>query len=212
MRQINKIAVLSGGGRTGNYVIAQLLNQGYSIKLLLRSPSTFQVSNPSISILQGDALDDMVTRSLVEDCQAVVSTLGQRKDEPLVAAQATINVLKAMTECGIQRYILVAGLNVDTPFDKKSPATRTASEWMKTNFPAIHEDRQKAYSVLSSSNVNWTLIRVPFIDFAAMAGKTIVSLEDCPGNKISASDIATFVVRQLRDDTYFKKSPFISNV
>ena len=149
---------------------------------------------------------------MVEGCQAIISTVGQRKDEPLVASQATTNVLKAMGEFGIQRYILVAGLNVDTPFDKKGTETSLASEWMRMNFPLIHADRQKAYSILSTSDVNWTLVRVPFIVFSDARDKTAVSLEDCPGKKITAPDIAAFLIEQLNDDTYARKSPFITNV
>ena len=212
MEQKIKIAVLGGGGRTGKYLVTQLLSQGYNIKLLLRNPENFQLESPFIEIIKGDAIDAEAIRSLVEGCQAIISTVGQRKDEPLVASQATINVLKAMVEYGIQRYILVAGLNVDTPFDKKSPETSIASEWMKMNFPLIHADRQKTYSILSTSDANWTLVRVPFIEFTDARGETIVSLEDCRGKKISATDIATFLIEQLSDGTYVRKSPFIANV
>ena len=212
MEQKIKIAVLGGGGRTGKYLVTQLLGHGYNIKLLLRSPENFQLESPLIEIIKGDAIDAEAVRLLVQGCQAVISTVGQRKDEPLVASQATINMLKAMTEYGIKRYVLVAGLNVDTPFDKKSPETIMATEWMKMTFPVIHADRQKTYSILSTSDVNWTLVRVPFIEFTDTKGETIVSLEDCRGNKISANDIATFVIEQLSDETYVKKSPFIANV
>lgn len=212
MEQKNRIAILGGGGRTGKYILTQLLSQGYSVKLLLRNHENFQLENPFIEIVKGDAIDPEAILSLVKGCQVVISTVGQRKDEPLVASQATINILKAMTEYGIKRYILVAGLNVDTPFDKKSPETITASEWMKMTFPVIHADRQKTYSILSTSDVNWTLVRVPFIEFSDTKGKTLVSLEDCRGVKVSAADIATFVVEQLSEDTYIKKSPFIANV
>jgi putative NADH-flavin reductase len=212
MEQKIKIALLGGGGRTGKYLVTQLLSLGYNIKLLLRSPENFQLESPFIEIIKGDAIDAETICSLVQGCQAVISTVGQRKDEPLVASQATLNILKAMTEFGIKRYILIAGLNVDTPFDKKSPETINATEWMKMTFPIIHEDRQKTYSILSNSNVNWTLVRVPFIEFTDTKGETKVSLEDCLGNKISANDIATFIIEQLFVETYIKKSPFIANV
>jgi putative NADH-flavin reductase len=212
MEQKIKIAVLGGGGRTGKYLVTQLLSQGHNIKLLLRNPENFQPENPLIQIIKGDAIDAGAIRSLVEGCQVIISMIGQRKDEPLVASQATINVLKAMAEYGIQRYILVAGLNVDTPFDKKGPETSIATGWMKMNFPLIHADRQKTYSILSASDVNWTLVRVPFIEFTDAGGETVVSLEDCRGKKISAADIATFLAGQLSDDTYVRKSLFIANV
>ncbi len=35
MKQKIKIAVLGGGGRTGKYLVTELLNQEYHIKLLL---------------------------------------------------------------------------------------------------------------------------------------------------------------------------------
>jgi len=82
---------------------------------------------------------------------------------------------------------------------------------MKTNFPLPHADRQKTYSILSVSNVNWTLVRVPLIEFANHRGQIIVDLEDCKGDKISAADIAYFLVEQLSNDKYFKKSPFLAN-
>ncbi len=207
----DKIAILGGGGRTGKYIVTQLLSQGYSLKVLLRNPENFQLESPFIEIVTGNAIDPEAIRSLVQGCQAVISTVGQRKDEPLVASQATLNILNAMTEYRIDRYILVAGINVDTPFDKKGPETRAATEWMKMTFPSIHADRQKTYSILSTSDIDWTLVRVPFIEFTDTNGKTVVSLEDCGGNKISAGDIATFVIEQLSKAIYIRKSPFITN-
>lgn len=212
MKQKIKIAVLGGGGRTGKFLVTELVKQGYNIKLLLRRPENFQLENPCIEIIKGDATDIRDIRSLAEGCEAIISTIGQRKGEPLVASKATINVIKIMAEYEIQRYILIAGINVDTPFDKKGIETNLATEWMKGNFPLIHEDRQKAYSILSVSDVNWTLVRVPFIEFKDVEGEIKVNLEDCPGNKISANDIVIFLVKQLFDNTYIRKSPFIANI
>ncbi|HPH46674.1 MAG TPA: NAD(P)H-binding protein, partial [Chryseolinea sp.] len=179
MKQKIKVAVLGGGGRTGKYLVTQLLNQGYSLKILLRNPENFQLHNPLIEIIKGDALDLEVIRSLAKDCTAIISTMGQRKDEPLVASQATLNVLNVMAEFKIHRYILVAGINVDTPFDKKGKETIAATEWMKANFPMIQDDRQKTYTILSKSNVDWTLVRVPYIEFTDAKNDVLISLEDC---------------------------------
>ena len=211
MKQQIKIAVLGGGGRTGKYLVTRLLNQGYSLKLLLRHPETFFLKHPSVEIMKGDAIDPEAIRTLLEGCQAVISTVGQRKDEPLVSSLATENILKAMAEYGIQRYLLVAGINIDTPFDKKGLETNMATEWMRTNFPVIHSDRQKTYSFLSESDVDWTLVRVPFIEFTDTAEEILVSTVDCPGKRISAGCIAEFLTEQLMVDTYSKKSPFIAN-
>jgi len=221
MDQKTKIAVIGGGGRTGNYLVSQLLNQGFFVKLLLRNPEKIQKSfssdNPLIEIVKGDVLDFKVVKYLIENCDAVISTVGQRKGEPLVASRATTNILKAITEnmapgLGKQRYILVAGLNVDTPFDKKGADTLAATEWMKANFPEIHKDRQKAYAILTKSDAEWTLVRVPFIEFTEARKPIQISLEDAAGTKIGAADIAGFLIDQIKDQNYIRKAPFISNI
>lgn len=210
MRNINKVAVLGGGGRTGNYLVSQLLEKGFSVKLLLRNPEKFTIQNPGIEIIKGDALDLKTIQLLLKDCEAVISTIGQRQDEPLVASAASRNILKVMKDSGMERYVLLAGLNIDTPLDKKSAKTAAATEWMKTNFPIIQQDRQKAYDFLVESNINWTQVRVPFIEFNDTSSEISVRLEDCPGDKISAIDIAKFMTQEMAASQFSRQSPFIS--
>jgi hypothetical protein len=117
-----------------------------------------------------------------------------------------------MYQLDIQRYILTTGLNVDTPFDNKSPKTEYATEWMKKNYAETTADKQKEYHVLSDSQINWTLVRLPLIEETDKRNQIRVNLEDCPGDKISATDLACFLIEQLTDCTYFKKSPFLATV
>lgn len=212
MKNISKVAVLGGGGRTGKYLVHQLLENGFSVKLLLRNPHDFTIQNSKIEIIKGDAINEESINLLLKDCQAVVSTIGQRLGEPMVASQATKNVLNAMNHYGIERYVLLAGLNIDTPFDKKSPKTIMATDWMKTNFPEIQKDRQLTYDLLVDSKIDWTQVRVPLIIFSDESSKIAVNLEDCLGEKISAFDISKFMVKEMIESKYSRQSPFISGV
>ncbi|GAA3752274.1 hypothetical protein GCM10022422_42090 [Flavobacterium ginsengisoli] len=210
MKNISKVAVLGGGGRTGKYLVNQLLENGFSVKLLLRNPDTFTFQNSKIEIIKGDAINEESVKLLLRDCQAVISTIGQRPGEPMVASEATKNVLNAMNDYEIQRYILLAGLNIDTRFDKKSSKTIMATDWMKTNFPEIQKDRQLTYDLLTNSKVNWTQVRVPLIVFSDDSDKISVSLEDCLGDRITALDISKFLVKEMVESKYSHQSPFIS--
>lgn len=212
MKNISKVAVLGGGGRTGKYLVKQLLKNGFSIKLLLRNPDNFTIQNSKIEIIKGDALSEESVSLLLGDCQAVINTIGQRMGEPMVASRATKNVLNAMDAYGIQRYLLLAGLNIDTPFDKKSPKTIMATDWMKTNFPEIQKDRQFTYDLLSSSKIDWTQVRVPLIVFSDESNEISVNLEDCLGDKITALDISKFLVKEMVESNYIRQSPFISAI
>lgn len=212
MKNIKKVAVLGGGGRTGNYLVNQLLKEGFSVKLLLRNPESFSIQSNQIEIIKGDALDLESIQSLLKDCDAVLSTIGQRKDQSLVASAATQNILRVMNNYKIQRYLLLAGLNIDTPFDKKSEKTKMATDWMKANFPIIQEDRQKAYDLLVESDLKWTQVRVPFIEFTDLSSEIVVNVEDCLGDKISAIDIAKFMIQEMNESKFSQQSPFISAI
>jgi putative NADH-flavin reductase len=207
-----KIAVLGGGGRTGKYLVNQLINKGFKLKVLLRHPEQFLIQSPQIEIVNGDATHSESIQQLVEGCEAIISLVGQRPGEPLVASRATQNLLDAMNHFGIRRLISLAGLNVDTPSDQKGQETLMATEWMKTNYPEIHADRQKSYALLEQSLIDWILVRVPFIEFQEAAGELAINLTDCPSGKINAGSLAAFLVDQLFDESYYQKAPFVANI
>src|SRR5450432_2806371 len=99
MEQIIKVAVIGGTGKSGKYLVKQLISQGFHFKILLRNPEDFQIKSPLAGIIKGDARDYNSVRSLVDDCQAVISMLGQPKGESSIFSQATKNVIQSMNEC-----------------------------------------------------------------------------------------------------------------
>lgn len=212
MTQHIKVAVLGGTGKSGKYIVKNLIAQGFQVKVLLRHPEKFQISNPLIEIIHGDARDLLAIRHLLIDCQAIISAVGQPVGEPSVFSQVTRNIIEVMHEFKTKKYVLITGLNVDTPFDKKSPKTKFGTDWMKANYPLTTADKQVEYQTLVESDVDWTLVRLPMIEQTDVVNVTKVDLEDCLGDKISATDLAFFLIEQLTDKTYSKKAPFIASV
>jgi putative NADH-flavin reductase len=205
-----KLAIIGGTGKSGKYLVHQLLRQGYHFKLLIRNPFDYKIQSPQVEVVKGDARDYQSVRLLLGGCQAVISTLGQPRGETPIFSQATKNVIQAMTELNIKRYILTTGLNVDSSLDKKGAKSKAATDWMKANYSQTTHDKQVEFDVLSNSNIDWTLVRLPLIEQTEMRGKLDVSLEDCPGDKVSATDLAYFLIELLNDDNYARAAPFIA--
>jgi putative NADH-flavin reductase len=214
MKPTQKIAVIGGTGKSGKYLVEQLLNQGFSCKILVRNPDRLRIQHPLLGIIIGDVKDYRAVCSLVEGCDAVISTLGLGipPDEPTLFSLATRHILRAMHACGVDRYIVTTGLHVDTPLDKKGAKSKAATDWMYANYPVSTADRQTEYSILAASNSNWTLVRLPLIKQTHETYGISVSLQDCPGDKISAADLAHFLTGQIADNTFSKQAPFIANV
>jgi putative NADH-flavin reductase len=211
MQTKNKIAVLGGTGKAGTYLVQQLLKMEIPMKLLLRHPENFQINNPLIEIVPGDARNPEQVQSLVEGTAAVISTLGQSRGEESIFSVATNNVIQAMRYSHIKRYIVCTGLHVDTPQDSKTAYTATATEWMKKNYPKTTADKKVEWELLQASGLDWTLIRLPMIELTDMKKEIAVRQNDCPGENISATSLAIFLVDQLDDRTYIGSSPFIAN-
>jgi putative NADH-flavin reductase len=211
MKPIHKVAVIGGTGKAGKYLVKQLLLQNFHIKLLHRKPETLGSNNPLIEIVKGDARDYNAIYTLLAGCDAVLSCLSQPAVEPTIFSDATRNILKAMAAHNINRYVTTAGLNVDTPFDIKSAQTVFGTNWMYENFPVTTADRQVEYQLLVDSSTDWTMVRLPLINQTDDKGEIAVSLVDCPGNSISATNLAVFMIAQLGRTEFVKQAPFIAD-
>lgn len=211
MNTFSKIAVIGGTGKSGKYLVQELLKRRIPIKLLLRKTSHFDIADPLVETVIGDARDYSSVTELLDGCDAVISTLSQPQGERTIFSDAAKNILQVMQEKEVERYIVIAGLNVDAPGDQKSEQVRFSTDWMYQNYPETTKDRQVEYELLRSSSVNWTMVRLPLIIQTEERFPVTVSLTDCPGDKISATDLAGFLVDQLSSETYVKKSPFIAN-
>lgn len=211
MKPIHTVAVIGGTGKAGKYLVKQLLLQNFRIKLLHRKPETLTYDNSLIEIIKGDVRDYKAIHTLLNGCDAVLSCLSQPIGELTIFSDATRNILKAMAAHQISRYITTAGLNIDTPADQKSAQTQFGTNWMYENFPATTKDRQVEYQLLVDSDIDWTMVRLPLIGQTDDISEITVSLVDCPGSNISATNLALFMIKALNNDKFVKQAPFIAD-
>jgi putative NADH-flavin reductase len=208
----NKIAVIGGAGKSGEFVTRALLNQYLPVRMLLRHPENNFIDSPLKEIVAGDARDSLALIELLRGCDALISTLGQPKGENIsVFSAAGRNIIQAMNHHGMKRYIVLTGLTVDVPGDKKGIYAAGGTQWMKTNYPVTTADKQLEWELLQASDLDWTMVRVPLIDLSEKKPDIRISLTDCPGEKISAASLADFLVNQLQDRTYIRQASFIAN-
>lgn len=213
MKPHNKIAIIGGTGKSGQYLVKEALNQGYTIKVLIRNPEHFTIQHPLLEVIQGDVTDYATLLQLTAECDAVISALGLGIPNSIftVFSEATTNILRAMESHSIQRYIVITGLNVDTPMDNKGSKTQWGTNYMKENFPKTTSDKQLEYQLLNDSTANWTLVRLPLIVQTDERNAITHNLQDCPGDAISATSLAVFLLQQLQETTFIRQAPFIAN-
>ena len=76
MKNKSKIAVIGGTGKSGRYLVHELLLRGYHFKILVRNPRKLAFESPLVEIVKGDINDYDTVKHLVKGCDVVMSTLG----------------------------------------------------------------------------------------------------------------------------------------
>ncbi|PEE39749.1 SDR family oxidoreductase [Bacillus pseudomycoides] len=211
MKIINKVAIIGANGKAGKYLITQALQEGYCVRILTRNPQIFKISHKHLEVVKGDARDISAIRRLLQGCKAVINAVGKPKKESYIFSTVTNHILKVMEEYKIKRYILVSGGSLDVQGDQKSILNKLGAMLFRVFLSNMMKDKYKELQMIQNSNVDWTIVRLPFVVDGQGSGKIKESIRDLPGIKIQNGDIAPFVIKQINDEMYRRKCPFISN-
>ena len=94
---------------------------------------------------------------------------------------------------------------------EKGMVNKIGATLFKLFLPKMMQDKYKELQTIQGSDVDWTIVRLPFVMEGKGIGKIKESLVDMPGMKIQNSDIAPFVIKEINSERYVGKCPFISN-
>lgn len=211
METTNKIAILGANGKVGKFLINEALEQGFQVKILTGNSKNMPINNENIEVIIGDARDFSSIQELLQGCRAVINAVGQPKNESYIFSTVTKHILKVMKEYEIKRYILISGGSINVVGDQKGIVNKMGANLFKLFLPKMMQDKYKELQILQSSDVDWTVVRLPFVIEGNGIGNIKESLVDMPGIKIQNGDIAPFVIKQINSKLYVGKCPFISN-
>lgn len=212
MNNPQKVAIIGGTGKAGRHIAAEALQKGYQVRMLVRDPRKLKHLDKSIEIVKGSIQDIEAIRLLLKGCGTVINTFGQPyKDKPIYR-ESTENILDAMKEFEIRRYIGVTGGSLTIEGDKKSIWNRIGAKMFDIFLSTMRKDKKREWEILNETeHIEWTLIRLPFIIDGIKTAHIKENLVDMPGTKITNQDIASFIISQINDFKYIKKAPFISH-
>lgn len=209
-----KIAVIGASSGTGAEVVKQALAQGHQVKAFSRNPQRLGIEDPKLEYVAGDALKLPDIRLAIQDTDAVICTLGAPpKDKNKLRTRGTQNLLKAMENQGPHRLICLSTLGFGdslpmTPFYIKRIIIPL---FLKPAF----EDHETQEAAIKKSPLNWTIVRPPNLTEGPATGTYLYGFrfdnKAVKMKKISRADVAGFMLRQLDDQSFLRKTVGISN-
>ncbi|MFD0769962.1 NAD(P)H-binding protein [Bacillus sp. CGMCC 1.60114] len=206
-----KIAVIGGTGKVGRYIASEALKNGYQVRMLVRNPKKLKCSDDKIEVVTGAAENIDTIGQLLEGCQIVINCFGQPMRDTPMYSRVTRDILKVMKEKDIKRYIGVTGASLNIIGDEKSLLNKIGAKMFEMLFSKMMKDKKEELDILlKNKELDWTLIRLPFVKEGVEVRVVKESLTDMPGTIISNKEIASFIISQIDNKAYIHKTPFIA--
>ncbi len=208
-----RLAVFGATGRIGRHVVAQALNAGHEVVALVRDPARLGPEPGRLRVVAGDARDFDRVLETVRDADAVVCALGPRRNTPADEeghVAAVRNILEAMSRAGVRRLVTVLGAAVDLPGDRKGLRDKVAG-WLVRKFARhIYRAKVRELELLRAyPEIEWVAVRPPLVVPGPPTGSYKVRLDRPPGQRVTAGDVADFMLKQLETGEFVGKAPFI---
>jgi len=207
-----KIFIVGGTGGTGRQVIEQALSAGHFVTALVRNPVKLKIVHPNLNVIIGNILEPNTFEHAIKKNEVVISALGHKRFfiKTTILSEGTKNIVNAMEKHKVKRFICITSMGVnDSRF-------KLGLYYTLFVIPVIllfyFLDKEKQERIIQQSSLDWTIVRPGQLT----NGKKRTTYRH--GTKlgsyiftkmISRADVAHFILSELKNGNYIKKSPSI---
>jgi uncharacterized protein YbjT (DUF2867 family) len=203
-----KVLVIGATGGTGQHLVSKLLARGDEVTAFVRNPAAMTQKNERLKIAQGEARDAGSLERAVAGQDAVLSAFGPRslkKDD--IQEVFMGHLLAAMKKHGVKRLVNLSAWGAG---DSASQRNLFLKILVSLVFKNVFADKERGEALLVSSDLDYINVRPAQLLNAPARGGVKASL-DAKGikPKIAREDLADFMIAQLSNATWVRKSPIV---
>jgi len=212
INQINmKLLIFGSTGSVGRLIVEQALEKGHSVTAFTRNPSKLDIKHNNLKVIQGDVLDLASVEKAMQGQDAVLAALGSSLfGDNNVRSEGNRQIIVAMEKNGVRRLITLSTLGAgDSRVALPVKYKILFGTILRKAFVA-HEEQE---NFIKQSNLEWTIVRPGAYTNGNHTGKYRHGFPVTDRSitaKISRADVADFVLKQLTDNTYIRKTPGLS--
>ena len=212
-----KVNIFGATGFSGQAILVEALKQSHELTVLVRDASKVQIKHKNLTIIEGNVLEPQTVASVLHHQEAVIQCLGvggKGYGKPTTfISDATKVIVDEMQKKQIKRLIAMSNVGAGNsiafqPWFFTKVILPYFMKWLKV----IIEDKNRMEPIIMNSNLDWTIVRCPNIIDKPAKGTCNATL-DGKGLKLSITlpDLSKFMVDQLKDMTFNKQAPCVSN-
>lgn len=204
---IKNIVVIGANGGIGRQTVELALQQGHHVTAILRHPDNLKLEHANLTIVKGDIMHPETLEKSLQNADAVISAIGKDSFKPTTLySQGNKNILAAMQKAGAKRvfFISASGLHVNPTH---SLIVKFATKYiLQRLLKNMYADLARMEKIVSSSPLNWTIMRPPRLINKPVTGVYRFSINSVLKNglSISRADIAHYILNNVSNETIYK--------
>ena len=209
-----RVLIVGASKGIGLETTRQALDAGHDVRALARSATAIAVTNPSLEKIRGDALKTEDVEAALVGVDVVILTLGVRIGDLFMPvhlfSDATRMLIAAMRSQGVKRLICVTGFGAG---DSRASISCLQRLPFQIVFGRAYDDKSLQEKLIKESELDWTIARPGVLTSGPRTGRyrILVEASQWRNGIISRADVAEFLVRQIGDQAYIRKTPVLIN-
>lgn len=194
------LLIIGASRGVGRLAVQQALDKGHRVTAFARDPSSLPSGQERLTVFRGDATNKDDVLEAVPGHDAVVSALGSdnRRGPTQLYSTAAANIVRAMTEAGVRRLIVLSNYGVLSE-GSRHPLTALLAWAVRLAIRDTLADHRLALEYLRRSSLDWIAIRPMTLTNGPHTGIYRVAPNGLPsgGTRIARADVADFMLKQL---------------
>ena len=205
-----KVLVVGAAGKTGRAVVEQALAAGHDVTALVHSDGGDNI--PGAAVRVGDARDPQTMESAVKGQDTVIDTVGGKTPFKRTSLETSVaaSIVAAMKHQGARRLVVTSSIGVG---DSITNTTFPGKIFVATFLRGSTRDKAGMESAVSGSGLDWIITRPGALNDKPVTGDVRVLSADGRdrARSLTRADLAAFLVAQLTNDDYLRKTITIDN-
>ena len=210
-----RVVIFGATGRTGKELVSLSLERGYDVVAYARNPNRISTESPRLTKVVGELSNRGLMIEAIGGSDCVLSALGpmgKPTDDEL--SDGIANILSAMEECSISRFVALSTTSAQDPQDVDGFRTKLRRDMIRRGRPTSYEQIVRYSQLIRDSSRDWTLVRIASILTDKPLSKQVRAGylgRDSFRNTLSRADLAWFMLEQVESTEHLRKAPALSN-
>ena len=210
-----KIVVIGANGGTGRLAVFEALARGHEVVAFVRDSAQVTLTDPHLTVVQGDVFDPATVVAALEGADAVISAIGRsrkggskERDKGPFYAPAMRVILGAMATQGVKRLAVISSQGVgDEPLQGLALPLRA----FRLVVGRVMDDMREMERLIEASDTEWTITRPGGLTNKPKGGYVVE-----PGNSLRGhgstprADLAEVLVLAVTEGRWLRQAVVVA--